>query len=369
MNILFLSNVKGIPSAGPTYSVPNRILAQQKYDNVFWYNTCAVLNDDWIGQANYHDLREYPSRQIRDLPAPFNRPDVIVVEQFYNHSKDPYLKEVMASGIPYIIVPRSELTKQGQARHRWKKIAANALRFKKFARKAAAIQYLTQQEKTDSGDGWNKNGIVIPNGIRMPEPFSKSPSDTLRCVSIGRLEPYQKGLDLLLAACVMEKDALVENKVRIDLYGTNKEGKGEELARQISEAGLEGVMSVHPGVFGEEKKQVLRNSDVFIMTSRFEGHPMALIEALSYGLPAVATTGSNMREEIEKARAGWGCDIDARSIARALLEMTADGGRSEKAENARRLAGSYDWDAIARQTSDALRTIAGSCAGPASRGK
>lgn len=351
MNILFLSNVKGIPSAGPTYSVPNRVLAQQEYDNVFWYNTCAVLNDDWIGQANYHDLREYPSKRIANLPEPFNRPDIIVIEQFYNHGKDPYLKEVMETKIPYIIVPRSELTYQAQTRHHFKKSIANALVFRRFARKATAIQYLTEQERIDSGEAWNKKALVIPNGIIMPPPFKRLSSEYLRCVCIGRLEPYQKGLDLLIEACAKIRQRLIDENVKIDLYGSNKEGRAGELEGQIRDNGLESVMAVHPGIFGEEKKKVLMNSDVFIMTSRFEGHPMALIEALSYGLPALVTTGSNMRKEIETASAGWGCETNVDAISFALSKLIADKNRLEVFEKkAINLGSKYDWTNIAEMT-------------------
>lgn len=38
MNILYISKLDGRPWMGPTYSVPNQVKAQSKYDNVFWYN-------------------------------------------------------------------------------------------------------------------------------------------------------------------------------------------------------------------------------------------------------------------------------------------------------------------------------------------
>ena len=38
MNILYISNLSGSKFAGPSYSVPEQIRAQAKYDNVFWLN-------------------------------------------------------------------------------------------------------------------------------------------------------------------------------------------------------------------------------------------------------------------------------------------------------------------------------------------
>ena len=45
---------------------------------------------------------------------------------------------------------------------------------------------------------------------------------------------------------------------------------------------------------------------------------MGLIEALSYGLPCLVTSGTNMADEIEKADAGWTADVSVEGIVRAL---------------------------------------------------
>ena len=76
--------------------------------------------------------------------------------------------------------------------------------------------------------------------------------------------------------------------------------KGKEtLITKIEESGLEKIVLIKDEVYGEDKEKVILESDFFILTSRFEGHPMALIEALSYGLPCLVTKGSNMSKEIE----------------------------------------------------------------------
>ena len=41
--------------------------------------------------------------------------------------------------------------------------------------------------------------------------------------------------------------------------------------------------------------------DLFIHTFRFEGHPIAVLEALSYGIPCLLTPGTNMAGEVEAA--------------------------------------------------------------------
>jgi glycosyltransferase involved in cell wall biosynthesis len=93
----------------------------------------------------------------------------------------------------------------------------------------------------------------------------------------------------------------------------------------------------------------LLNSDVFILTSRFEGHPMALIEALSYGLPCLITRGTNMLEEVQDANAGWVCEISCNSIKDGIIQMLNDVDRLQnKSNNAITLSSKYDWKLIAK---------------------
>ena len=352
MNILYLSHLSGASYAGPTYSVPKQIESQSKIDNVFWYNATCNSKEEWKNIKYYHDLSEFPKESILSLPTPFNNPDLIVVELFYNMTKSNLIKELLKLNIPYIIIPRGELTQQAQKRKRIKKTIANILVCRKYAKKAAAIQYLTEQEYKDSGDSWNENHLIISNGIEAPDSvkcdFNK---ESIHCVSIGRIEPYQKGLDMLLEACFDIKDSLVAKNCTLTICGPDREGKVSDLKQYVEQHGLSGIISFQDAVYGDEKRDVLLDSDIFVIPSRFEGHPMAMIEALSYGLPCVATTGSNMRKEIEEFNAGWCADNNAESIKQALLDMiSGSNSYSEKSTNAIKLSKKYLWDGLAEKS-------------------
>jgi glycosyltransferase involved in cell wall biosynthesis len=351
MNILYLSHLSGASYAGPTYSVPKQIEAQSKLDNVFWYNATRCGKEEWKEIPYYHDLSEFPEESINSLPEPFNHPDIIVVELFYNMTKSRLRGELVSGNIPYIIIPRGELTKQAQERKGLKKWIANILICNKYAKKAAAIQFLTEQEYQDSGDSWNKNHIIVPNGIDLPartkEHFNKN---GIKCVSIGRIEPYQKGLDLLIEACSQIKEELSNVNCTITICGPDKEQKLQTLKELVNKEELNEIIEFRDGVYGREKERLLLESDVFLLTSRFEGHPMALVEALSYGLPCVATTGSNMRKEIDSYRAGWTADCTSEKIASALKEMISEKNEFlSYSNNAKQLSKEYSWQLIAEK--------------------
>jgi len=367
MNILYISKLDGRPWIGPTYSVPKQIAGQAIYDNVFWYNLCENGKPEgidhltrWRDLEYYADLQKYPVGSIRSLPEPFSHPELIVVEQGYPFARDSIRKEIHNSEIPYIVIPRGELTDSAQSKKKIKKALGNLiLGYPSFMKKALAIHCLTEQEKIETSDKWNKKKIVLPNGTDIPEMRNKKKDEqSINCVSIGRIEPYQKGLDLLIGACAEIKQNLINAKVKITLYGSDMEHKLDSVKQIVHDRNISEIVFFKPAVFGKEKEDVLRESDVFLMPSRFEGHPTGLLEALAYGLPCLATTGSNMRKEIEAADAGWTADNDAESIKNALLKMISDKDKfEEKGKNARNLAKKYDWNAIAKRTHDVYEKL------------
>lgn len=364
MNILYISNMPIKKDIGPYWSIPNQVHAQSKLDNVIWYNLQAVEDDYWKKKANYKSLLDFPSGVISDLPYPFNKPDIIVCEEFYVYRYQ-LIKQLKDLDIPYVIVPRGSMTTNAQYKHHWKKIIGNMLMFNSFSKRAAAIQYLTEDEKINSGNKWNGTSCVIPNGVD----FSSSKQgvihnydnigNVIRGVCVGRISIYHKGLDLLVEACKQLRVLLRKHHVQIEIYGPDRENEKEKLKNLIKEKDVSDILFIQDNsIFGEEKECKLLNSDFFLLTSRLEGHPMGLIEALSYGLPSLVTRGSNMLKEIEEADAGWVAETDAISIAQALNKMVEESDKFPiKSSNAISLAKKYRWGLLAKNAHDFYQSL------------
>lgn len=143
---------------------------------------------------------------------------------------------------------------------------------------------------------------------------------------------------------------LRKRHVQIEIYGPDREHEKDKLRNLIERKKISDILLVQDSpIFGEEKESKLLASDFFLLTSRLEGHPMGLIEALSYGLPSVVTRGSNMLKEIKEADAGWVAEIDAISIAQALKKMVIENDKFViKSNNAISLARKYQWDLLAK---------------------
>ncbi|MCT9011246.1 glycosyltransferase [Streptomyces rhizosphaerihabitans] len=129
------------------------------------------------------------------------------------------------------------------------------------------------------GQGMN-NASFMPNPLPfMPE--VPSPRTGNAVVSVGRLHD-QKGIDMLLDAWAEAAPRHPEWRLRI--YGS---GEDEEiLKKQCTALGLDdcvdwmGRTSDVPGA--------LRSGSVFVLSSRGEGFPLALMEAMATGLPCAA---------------------------------------------------------------------------------
>ena len=362
MIIVYFSHLSNAFYAGPNFSVPASIKAQQQHDNCFWVNLSDASQKHWNDVDAYHSYRDFTSSSMSLdlLPSPFNHPDVVVFEGFYHMPAVKISWELRRKSIPYIIVPRGSLTRQAMNNHSWlKKRVAHLFFFDEYCRHAAAIQYLTEQEKADAYKKWNKRSFVLPNGF--DEPRSKKSTfspDGIKMVFIGRPDKYHKGLDVLWQAMAEIRSDLRANSVTLDFYGPMNNGDWRDLNAQVVELGFQDIILMHDKIGGKEKEKALLNADVFVLTSRFEGHPMGLVEALAYGLPVLVTPGSNMAKEIQEANAGWVTTCDSESMKDALSRIIREKDMlKEKGNNALCLSEKYRWGNIAKDFHDIVSNI------------
>lgn len=358
MKSLYISHLNNDLSQGPVWSVPASVKAQSEIDDVLWIDLCNAQMDHWKAVQAYHNISEFDKLSLDCLPENFKKPDLVIFEGFYRMPFVTFAKELCKNDIPYIVVPRCSLTKNAQSTKRYKKWLANKIYFERFTQKALCIQYLSEDERKNSSKKWNKVSIVVPNGINLPIVYKNDFStEGINAIFIGRLNATHKGLDVLLEACNMIKGELNDAGFHLTLYGERRRDY-EKLNRYVQDNQLENIVSFGGLVSGVEKERCILSADLHIMTSRFEGLPMAMIETLSYGVPALVTPGTNMQKEVVTNNAGWGCDCNVNSVSNALLTIIDErDSLKKKGKNARNLAKKYRWTDIAKSFHEKILAI------------
>lgn len=121
---------------------------------------------------------------------------------------------------------------------------------------------------------------VIPNQIVLPHDLAPR-RDGRTLAAVGRLVP-QKGFDLLLPA--FARVAAAHPDWKLVIWGEGPERGRLEALR--AELGLEGRVEM-PGVTGRAGAWI-ETTDVFVLSSRYEGWGIVLLEAMAAGLPVVS---------------------------------------------------------------------------------
>jgi len=254
--------------------------------------------------------------------------------------------------VPYVFSPHGGYHPASMQRSRSRKQLYLALVERRLLRRAATIAALTSEEERDVralGVGATPV-VVIPNGVRRPAArrtdaaaFRRSIGvgiDDPLVVFVGRLDVERKGLDRLL------RGLSVSTAWRCALIGPEERGDLPRIEHEIGALGLTDRVTLCGPMHGGTLDAALASADLFALLSRWEGLPLALLEALACGTPALVSEEVEQLVPVADRGAGWavppgavGPTLDA--IARNRVDL------QERARSAAHLADAYDWVAVA----------------------
>jgi glycosyltransferase involved in cell wall biosynthesis len=337
--------------------VPQHVISQTK---------CAEVGFINIKNVEIEELKRCPGTQmdfvkqfdVRRLPVPFNNPDIVVFHECYRPEYLKISKNLRKNKVPYVDIPHGELRIEAQQKKHIKKVIANFLLFNNFINKSIAVQCLSEGELEATHFG--KKKFIVTNGVSMPskqkDAFSE---DSVKFIYIGRYEWKVKGLDLLFEAISKKADFLRQNHCSFELYGPDIFGRLLQVAKLVKDNQIEDLVTLNHEITGEEKKKKLLASDIFIQTSRHEGMPMGILEAMSYGLPCLVTEGTNLGNEIQDRRCGWVANTCVESIGEQLVRSISERSRwMDMGENAQKMVfDKYNWDVIAKQATEKYKML------------
>ncbi len=196
-----------------------------------------------------------------------------------------------------------------------------------------------------------KRLYVIPNAVDIPpaqrsrlSPTNDSDSregDAPRGVvlSVGR-QSHEKGIDLLLDAWRDARTKLAGWQLHIVGAGPLRESFATQYA-DLSEVKFLGWQS--------DLNRYYAAATVFVLASRYEGFPNVLLEAMSHGVPSIATRCSQAVEQLARDdTAVMTIDINSPSqLAAAMVELAQNSQHRESlSDNALRVSQEYTWNRI-----------------------
>ncbi|MEM6366287.1 MAG: glycosyltransferase, partial [Planctomycetota bacterium] len=193
-------------------------------------------------------------------------------------------------------------------------------------RYASRVVALTDEVATYLAETTGAQTTVIPTAVELPDSFCKrtesadDPSNgepqPLLLVAAGRLE-REKGFDRLI-------DALAELPSSVD-WTLELLGEGSQrsaLQQQVIDHGLSDRVRM-PG--WHPIWDVLERADVFVLPSRYEGFPSAMLEAMASGTAVVAVDiGGGVRKAIEHGVNGWLTKNTIAGITSGLQTLAGD---------------------------------------------
>ena len=223
----------------------------------------------------------------------------------------------------YIFTTHGCYNKEAMKKNKFIKNIFFKLIDKKILRNSWKVQFLGKSEFNHIDTlTKNINKILIPNGQNLDDlKFDYKnirENEQLIFGFVGRIDKHAKGLDLLFEAFKQYKKQNGVGKLWIigdgaDLNYLKEFTKNNNMTDSIVFFGSK---------FDKEKLNIIKNMDIFIHTSRFEGFPMAVLEALGLEVPVIISNETNVGEYIKKYNAGIVLDKNnSHNICRALLKI------------------------------------------------
>jgi glycosyltransferase involved in cell wall biosynthesis len=261
-----------------------------------------------------------------------------------------------------VVTPHGALS-PGEIRQRWPLKVPYKLLFELPILNGAAFVHAVGTMERLEDYGVTAPVHLAPCGIdvaTVPRDLDREPLATRHPVLrgkrvflfLGRLDRAQKGLDLLLrafAATHLETAALV-------LAGPDFRGGRRALERLAHGLRPRAPVVFLEAVYGWARLDVVGGADVFVTTARWEGMPIAVLEAAAMGLPSLLTPPSDPLGRLAAAGAALVVEPGVAAIARGLRRLNAMTVAELRAmgERARAIvAAEFRWERGARVLADA----------------
>jgi glycosyltransferase involved in cell wall biosynthesis len=255
----------------------------------------------------------------------------------------PFVVSLLCRKPLVIVIHHVEGRKNNNARASLSRI----IRFLALQRVRACIT-VSQAAKKDIEKNFSvKNVLVSGNGVDLNTFRSvKGLAKLYDAIYFGRIS-REKGIFTLLETwkIVIKKF----QSAKLLLLGGMEEHFVDTYRKTVDKLGLDRNITLAGFVSDKQAVKMLNSSKIFVLPSTTEGFGLAVLEAMSAGLPCILSDLPALRENFLSA-AVFVCPEDAHGLARAILGLLSDPEKCRMLEErGKKLARQFSWESVARR--------------------
>lgn len=245
------------------------------------------------------------------------RPDIVHVNCCWTPDCAMIQRLAQKRGYKVVLTPHGMLEPWIIKRHYWtRKVPALWLYQKAAVQRADCVQATAESERDNLLKlGYNSNIKVVRLGIDAESiEMKKSWKKTRQILFLSRVH-VKKGINFLVEAADVLRNELQGYKILV--AGEGDADYVEALKRMICDRGLQDIVQLIGGVYGDEKWRLFQTSDFFVLPTHSENFGLAIAESLASGTPVITTVGTPW-SDLNSSEAGAWIEIGTETLVETL---------------------------------------------------
>ena len=253
-----------------------------------------------------------------------DRPDLVVLNGIFDPRMYAASRQLRKHGVPYIVAPHDPYHPAIFGTNAHLKWPYWYLMERHVLGKAEAVQVLDRRhERWLRRLGIKAPVIEVTNGV-VPEDVGKESElqwngeSLARFLFLGRLDAYNKGLDLLIDAFAQ----IAPNaESRLVLQGPDDTRDKAPLEARAAAHGLSDRVAILDPDFATSSTSIIARHDVLCMPSRFEGFGLSALEAVLTGRVVMVSEMAGIAPYVEACGCGVVVKPEVASVRAGLEEL------------------------------------------------
>lgn len=245
------------------------------------------------------------------------KPDLVHVNCCWMPACALVQKMAQKRNIKVVLTPHGMLEPWIIQRHYWtRKIPALLLYQKSAVKKADCLQATAESEKLNLLKlGYNSNIKIVKLGIDAESITMKTSwKKSKQMLFLSRVH-VKKGINYLIEAADILRNELQGYKIVV--AGEGDADYVDFLKHQIMDKGLQDIIQLIGGVYGDRKWELFQTSDFFVLPTHSENFGLAIAESLASGTPVITTVGTPWND-LNSSNAGAWIEIGTQPLVETL---------------------------------------------------